>query len=189
MSLTWSSQLPSMLLMIFVVSTRCHNSLTPLPTFLSLFSIYFSPFSLSDEALEAVAVNPWLNYSLPLHRIREMGCNNRVLDFLDERPLSKREQKEVCSLLFGKDKMISCPDPCIDWPGFLSHIDRVQTNGKRQWVSSTYLRQRRLSHNTHLTLTQESAKKSPGSHSRGVKADGGLSKRIVKTSERPSFEA
>ena len=89
----------------------------------------------SGEALETVQVNPWLNYSMPLHQLREMGYSSRVLDFLDERPLTKREQVEVCSIIFGADKMRLCPDPCLDWSGFLAHIDFILRSEKLQWVS------------------------------------------------------
>jgi hypothetical protein len=37
------------------------------------------------ESEEVYKHNPWLNYALPLHRIREMGMHHRLFDFLDER--------------------------------------------------------------------------------------------------------
>ena len=46
---------------------------------------------LDDFAAEAAEVhqhNPWLNYALPLHRLREMGFYHRTWDLLDERRLS-----------------------------------------------------------------------------------------------------
>ena len=44
-----------------------------------------------SEAKEVHAKNPWLTYGLPLHRLREMGFLNKVVDELDEiaLPLSK----------------------------------------------------------------------------------------------------
>jgi hypothetical protein len=48
-----------------------------------------------DEAKEVYSYNPWLTYSLSLHRCREMGmsCHGtfRFLDWLDERSLSRDE--------------------------------------------------------------------------------------------------
>jgi hypothetical protein len=48
-----------------------------------------------DEAKEVYSYNPWLTYSLSLHRCREMGmsCHAtfRFLDWLDERQLSREE--------------------------------------------------------------------------------------------------
>jgi len=41
------------------------------------------------EAAEVTKENPWLNYALPLHRLREFGFHDRVFDILDERPLLK----------------------------------------------------------------------------------------------------
>ena len=40
------------------------------------------------EAEEVYAVNPWLNYGLPLHRMRESGFNERAFDFIDQRGLT-----------------------------------------------------------------------------------------------------
>ena len=41
------------------------------------------------EAAEVHAVNPWLNYGLPLHRMRESGFNERAFDFIDQRALTR----------------------------------------------------------------------------------------------------
>lgn len=70
------------------------------------------------EAEEVHEHNPWLNYCLPLHRLREMGYHDRVFDMLDERALTKSELREFCSLLFGVDEMDSVPDPDGDWGAF-----------------------------------------------------------------------
>ena len=43
------------------------------------------------EAKECYEHNKWLNYALPLHRLREMGCHHRVFDLIDERQLNKSE--------------------------------------------------------------------------------------------------
>jgi len=45
--------------------------------------------------------NPWLNYTLPLHRLREMGYHDRILDTLDRRSLTKNELYDFFVLLFG----------------------------------------------------------------------------------------
>lgn len=90
------------------------------------------------EALDICRQNPWLNYGMPLHRARERGFHLRVLDFLDECPLSTNEQKEVCSILYGKDKMTDCPDPGVDLSRFRSRIDALQKEEDPQWVSLTF---------------------------------------------------
>jgi hypothetical protein len=40
------------------------------------------------EAKEVTDMNPWLNYSPPLHRAREIGAHHRIFDVLDERLLT-----------------------------------------------------------------------------------------------------
>ena len=45
--------------------------------------------------LQVTAVNPWLNYSMPFHRVREWGLHKRVFDLLDERSLSVGEVRET----------------------------------------------------------------------------------------------
>ncbi|CAB9530841.1 expressed unknown protein [Seminavis robusta] len=85
------------------------------------------------EALEICKINPWLTYSLPLHRAREMGFNSPCLDNLDEGPLSKTDQKELCDLLFGKDKMYLSPSPELDPEGFLDHVKTLQQDQTEQW--------------------------------------------------------
>ena len=57
-----------------------------------------------DEAKEVFSLNPWLTYSLSLHRCREAGFSGiipqfRVLDWLDERPLSREEIVHVMQIL------------------------------------------------------------------------------------------
>lgn len=56
-----------------------------------------------DEAKEVHAHNPWLTYSLPLHRCREMGMSyhslHRWLDWVDERTMSRTEIYEVIQIL------------------------------------------------------------------------------------------
>lgn len=86
------------------------------------------------EALDICKHNPWLTYALPLHRARERGFHARVLDFLDECPLSKKEQKEVCGVVFGRGKMEHCPDPDVDPARFRAHVDALQEDERLQWV-------------------------------------------------------
>jgi Mg-chelatase subunit ChlD len=73
------------------------------------------------EAEEVRRHNKWLNYGLPMHRCRELGYHNRVFDFLDERPLTKDELREFCSVLFGTS-LETIPDPTLLWKEFLEYI-------------------------------------------------------------------
>lgn len=85
------------------------------------------------EAEEVHERNPWLNYCLPLHRLREMGFHDRLFDMLDERPFTKSEVRDFCSLLFGVDQMDAVPDPDGDWAGFIADIDRLVKSEQHQW--------------------------------------------------------
>ena len=69
-----------------------------------------------EEAREVYKFNPWLNYALPLHRLREMGYHDRVFDLLDERRLSVDELGEFLSvLLLDNNTSVKLPDPSIEW--------------------------------------------------------------------------
>jgi hypothetical protein len=86
------------------------------------------------EAEEVYGFNKWLNYSLPLHRIREMGFGHELFDLLDERPLTKNELKKFFLLIFGPSKLDGMPDPQINWKGFVKHIDTIANEcEKKQW--------------------------------------------------------
>lgn len=88
---------------------------------------------LLGEAQEVYQVNPWLNYGLPLHRLRELGFHDRVFDMLDERALTLSELLGFCELLFGRDKMDGVPDPSTDWAGFRNTIDQIVRTEGLQW--------------------------------------------------------
>jgi len=77
----------------------------------------------TSEAEEVYKENPWLNYSLALHRLREMGIPNRLFDLLDERKFTKSELRDFCILLFGGDDFDGVPEPEVDWNGFLTALD------------------------------------------------------------------
>jgi hypothetical protein len=89
------------------------------------------------EAKEVTGENAWLNYALPLHRLREMGYHDRVFDLLDERPLTKTEVRDFCSLLFGEECFDGVPDPSLDWKGFLKDMERLLRKEDPQYVSHT----------------------------------------------------
>lgn len=70
-----------------------------------------------EEAKEIYQHNPWLNYALPLHRLREMGYHDRVFDMMDERPFTHEELRSFCStlLVHGTNSSDNLPDPSADW--------------------------------------------------------------------------
>jgi hypothetical protein len=96
----------------------------------------------SGEAREVTGENSWLNYALPLHRLREMGYHDRVFDMLDERALTKTEIRDFCSLLFGEEDFDGVPDPSMDWNRFLEEVQRLLEKETAQWVSKTKFRMR-----------------------------------------------
>jgi hypothetical protein len=77
------------------------------------------------EGLEVTGLNPWINYALPLHRLREMGYHHRVFDMLDEQALTKSEVRDFCALLFGEENFDGIADPSLDWKGFIGDMDRL----------------------------------------------------------------
>ncbi|KAG7368010.1 hypothetical protein IV203_030753 [Nitzschia inconspicua] len=84
------------------------------------------------EASEVYSHNPWLNYALVLHRLREMGMqgSSALFDLLDERPFTRDEIRDFCALLFGTDLL---PDPWYDWENFLAEVDRLQQREEYHW--------------------------------------------------------
>ena len=99
---------------------------------------------LCGEAAEVNAVQPWLTYAGPLHRLREWGTTVKILDILDERPLAVAELPPLIKAILG-GAAAELPNPQIDWAAFLLELDRLQNaagdvwdpsrNRKRPWFS------------------------------------------------------
>jgi len=91
---------------------------------------------LDDLVSEAKEVcehhNKWLNYALPLQRMREMGFYHRIFDLMDERKLSKEELRQFFRLLFGP-AFDEAADPEVDWTSFVKLIDDLQAKEKKVW--------------------------------------------------------
>lgn len=85
------------------------------------------------EAEEVYSKNPWLNYTLPLHRMREMGIQNRLFDLLDERRFTSSELYDFCMLMFGVRMFDGVPDPDSDFSGFVKGLSKLVEKEKRQW--------------------------------------------------------
>jgi len=73
------------------------------------------------EAAEVYDENPWLTYSLQLHRLREFGYHDRTFDLIDNRPLSSTEVRDYCGLLFERDAFDGVDDPSA----FKNRLDAV----------------------------------------------------------------
>jgi len=86
------------------------------------------------EAGEVHEHNPWLNYALPLHRLREMGYHHRIFDMMDERPFTHEELREYCSLvLVDRSPSDELPDPSADWKQFSKTIRTLLERQPGQW--------------------------------------------------------
>jgi len=77
------------------------------------------------EAEEVHAVNPWLNYTLVIHRMREMGVQNRLFDLLDERRFTRSEVCDFCRILFGVQSFDGIPDPEVDFEAFMKKLTKI----------------------------------------------------------------
>lgn len=122
---------------VWIVIRLCTNELDAVQFYNKLDAELEVPVDVVDdflgEGIEVANYNPWLNYAMPLHKVREMGVKERVLDLLDERPLSPMQQREVCTIIFGEQKMKDCPDPAIDWLEFVRYMDDVLAGEQLQW--------------------------------------------------------
>lgn len=85
------------------------------------------------EAKEVYEHNKFLNYSLPLHRCREMGFHHRLFDLLDERKLTLGELRDIFALLFGEKELVGVPNPEVDWKGFASAVSKLVEEQAYQW--------------------------------------------------------
>ena len=83
------------------------------------------------EAKEVFFHNPWLTYSLVLHRCREMGFSHRLLDLLDERQLTVEEMLSFVRLLLGGNVML--PDPHTDWATFKDQLQKLFKGEEKQY--------------------------------------------------------
>ena len=83
---------------------------------------------LKGEAGEVHKGNPWINYGMPIHRMRESGCHIKVFDLLDEGKISVAQIPEVVSVVLG-GKPDDYPHPQVDKVGFCA---AVQTAAQRE---------------------------------------------------------
>jgi hypothetical protein len=146
---------------IHVVIRLC-TDYEPLVDFYNEFDVSLENLSLDvidDYANEADQVhhhNPWLNYALPLHRVREMGQVSDLWDRLDERPLSQREIQDFCTLLFGVD-LVPSTEGNSCWETFCDVVESWQAHEDLQfnpyhktmksWIDTSLLKKTFLSEN------------------------------------------
>lgn len=87
----------------------------------------------TSEAKEVFTMNPWINYTLPIHRMREMGYHDRIFDLLDERALTRAELRDYCRLLFGTESFDGVRDPEVNFSGFLQDIQSLLKKEELQY--------------------------------------------------------
>lgn len=87
------------------------------------------------QALEVYLHNPWLTYTLGLHRLRESGLAPDMMDDLDERPLTLDEIHRLTKMLFlgDDDGDFHLPHPSRDWDKFLSRLQKLIDAEPGQW--------------------------------------------------------
>ena len=124
------------------VVIRLCTDYPPLVDFYNEFDVTLKNVSIdviddySHEADQVYLHNPWLNYALPLHRLREMGQVSDLWDRLDERPFSQCEIQEFCTMLFGVDLLSSASSSSSSnhcWETFCEAVESWQAHEKLQF--------------------------------------------------------
>jgi hypothetical protein len=95
---------------------------------------------LCGEAKEVFSFNPWLNYGMPIHRMREAGCHLKVFDLLDEASIPKGQLPEVLSVILGGEAK-DYPHPDIDKKDFVA---AAQTAAQREPTTWDVLKKKKL---------------------------------------------
>uniref|UniRef100_A0A7S4N3V9 VWFA domain-containing protein n=1 Tax=Odontella aurita TaxID=265563 RepID=A0A7S4N3V9_9STRA len=121
---------------VWVVIRLCTDNLDVVNFYQGLDDQLELPIDLLDdfisEGKEVYKKNNWLNYTLPLHRCRELGLRHRIFDLIDETPLTKDQLRELCAFLFGVSKR-EIPDPQVDWSVFTEELGRLLEKEKGHW--------------------------------------------------------
>lgn len=85
---------------------------------------------LEGEAKEVMAVNDWMVYGEPLHRMREFGASIKEMDLLDEAALSSEQMRVLLSYMISNGNPRDLPHPDVDFREFLSAIDKCNSKSK-----------------------------------------------------------
>ncbi|KAG8460535.1 hypothetical protein KFE25_013185 [Diacronema lutheri] len=105
---------------------------------------------LHAEAHEVAEHNPFITYGAPLHRLREWGVHEKVVDVIDERPLAADEICTLCSVLFGQAAAKGLPAANVSADAFVDAVVALQRAspaphdmlhaGTRAWIDGESLR-------------------------------------------------
>ena len=66
--------------------------------------------------------NPWLNYGIGIHRIREAGLGTDLMDELDEKPFTLGQIRQWCTEFFVGKENFFIRHPTLDWNGFVEDV-------------------------------------------------------------------
>jgi hypothetical protein len=91
---------------------------------------------LLGESQEIYAVNPWVTYAEPLHRLREFGVRLKALDLIDEATLSPEQMMQVCSILLDV-KVHDLPHPEAHFNEFMKRVTEIDSTIPRVWSPAT----------------------------------------------------
>lgn len=121
---------------VWIVFRLCTDDDAVVDFYNELDRILEAPLEVIDdffgESEEIHECNKWLNYTLPLHRCREMGYQHRIFDLLDERLLNKDELVEFLKVIFGQ-AMDGCPDIHENYKEFESFVERLNESIDKEW--------------------------------------------------------
>lgn len=82
------------------------------------------------EAEKVYKHQKWLNYTIPLHKCRKMGCSNTILNTLPSQKLTLDELKSFCQLICNDE---SFPDPTDEWSDFIQALELALSFENDQW--------------------------------------------------------
>lgn len=86
----------------------------------------------NGESMEVYLFNPWMTYSLGLHRLREAGLAWGAVGKLDEKTFTVDEIHNLCTEFFGMDKR-DLPHPHDDWDGFVEALNQLNKRESPQY--------------------------------------------------------
>jgi hypothetical protein len=88
---------------------------------------------IEGEAQEVHTVNPWLAYNPVLHRVREWGSSNKLLDMIDEVKFSSTQVYGFVRLVLGEEETETLVQPALDAKGFVEQTARLLKDQLPVW--------------------------------------------------------
>lgn len=85
------------------------------------------------DAEKINAVNGWVNYGEPLHRLREFGCIFREMDIINESKLTSEQMRSVMAVIYAGGVTKRVPHPDIAWTEFLKFVHGHNAKAPQQF--------------------------------------------------------